>query len=622
MATMIPNDIQEFVTEGEKAFFKFLQLVAKPDSHYTCWYLPDVSGNEPDFILYCDEVGLVIFEVKDWALRQIRGADPRQFTLELGTKTERRKNPQLPAQDYCYSVKEKIEKDGHLVSPEFHGNPKIPISYGVVFPNISKHEYVEKGFHKVIGAEKIFFWDDLHPQSDIRSDPSGQCFLKTLKEMFPRRFEFKISGREFDCLKSILFPVVRIDLPPRAREGRCLQDVDRLKVLDGNQEALARKYDGGHRIIMGPSGSGKTLILVHKAALLKCYNPSIKKILFVCYNVTLVNYIKRLLAEKKVPMGEEGVEVLHFFELCAKITGERLTYEKEESEFYDLVLQETLSKLGNSGLKYDAVLVDEGQDFSDDMLKVVTAVLNEKTDNLTIALDENQTLYQRAQTWKELGINAQGRVHRVSYCYRNTEEITQFASRLIGKPGDRTEEGRQSLLFKDAYVFKGPKPEIKQFQDLEGIAAFVDDTIRKWVDSGECPLSDIAIIYTVKSPANKPDTHIPHMFGKALETRGILHNWVSEDYRSKRSYDVTTNSVTISTVHSAKGFDYERVFLVGLDLVDPLNLPEEQARSMAYVGATRARYQLFIPYVHKTDLISHLLSCLDTQGQRVKSQSA
>jgi superfamily I DNA/RNA helicase len=112
------------------------------------------------------------------------------------------------------------------------------------------------------------------------------------------------------------------------------------------------------------------------------------------------------------------------------------------------------------------------------------------------------------------------------------------------------------------------------------------------------------------------------MFGKALETRGILHNWVSEDYRSKRSYDVTTNSVTISTVHSAKGFDYERVFLVGLDLVDPLMLTDAQARRMAYVGATRARYQLFIPFVHKTDLISHLLGCLDTQGQRVKSQSA
>jgi len=130
------------------------------------------------------------------------------------------------------------------------------------------------------------------------------------------------------------------------------------------------------------------------------------------------------------------------------------------------------------------------------------------------------------------------------------------------------------------------------------------------VDSGECPFSETAIIYTVRSSADRPEKHIPLMFEKVLEARGILYDWVSEDYRSKRSYDVTTNSVTISTVHSAKGFDYSRVFLVGLDLIDPGKVPDERARIMAYVGATRARYQLFIPYVHKTDLIAHLLGCI------------
>ena len=47
MATMIPSDNEEFRTEGEKAFFKFLESVAKPDSHYICWYTPDVEGQGP-----------------------------------------------------------------------------------------------------------------------------------------------------------------------------------------------------------------------------------------------------------------------------------------------------------------------------------------------------------------------------------------------------------------------------------------------------------------------------------------------------------------------------------------------------------------------------------------------
>jgi len=47
MATMIPNDVEEFETEGERVFFRFLQSVAKPDSPYVIWYLPDVNGKEP-----------------------------------------------------------------------------------------------------------------------------------------------------------------------------------------------------------------------------------------------------------------------------------------------------------------------------------------------------------------------------------------------------------------------------------------------------------------------------------------------------------------------------------------------------------------------------------------------
>ncbi len=57
MTMMMPSDIEEFGTEGEKAFYKFLEGVAKPDAHYLCWYLPEINGNEPDFLLYGEDVG-------------------------------------------------------------------------------------------------------------------------------------------------------------------------------------------------------------------------------------------------------------------------------------------------------------------------------------------------------------------------------------------------------------------------------------------------------------------------------------------------------------------------------------------------------------------------------------
>jgi hypothetical protein len=46
MATMIPNDVEEFQTEGEGVFFRFLQSVAKPDSRYVAWYLADTNGTK------------------------------------------------------------------------------------------------------------------------------------------------------------------------------------------------------------------------------------------------------------------------------------------------------------------------------------------------------------------------------------------------------------------------------------------------------------------------------------------------------------------------------------------------------------------------------------------------
>jgi len=49
MAFMIPQDIQEFKTEGERRFYRFLKVVAKPDSQYIAWYLPDIDEKISDY---------------------------------------------------------------------------------------------------------------------------------------------------------------------------------------------------------------------------------------------------------------------------------------------------------------------------------------------------------------------------------------------------------------------------------------------------------------------------------------------------------------------------------------------------------------------------------------------
>jgi superfamily I DNA/RNA helicase len=297
--------------------------------------------------------------------------------------------------------------------------------------------------------------------------------------------------------------------------------------------------------------------------------------------------------------------VYHFFELCSKILGEEVQYEKEAGEYYDLVVEETLPRLKSDGVKYDAILVDEGQDFNSGMLKVVFSLLNDETNNLTVALDEGQNIYGCDLSWQEKGEKYPAHVESISKVYRNTVEIRDFAQKFISKSvGDYAEMGS---TYCDVH---GPKPEFKRLESYEQITAFVADTIKTLSEQGEYPLSEMAILYARRSLKESDNSLIPKMFADGLEAKGIMSSWISEDYRAKRSYDITTETISISTIHSAKGLDYACVFLVGLDQLEPGIWSEDQIRRLVYVAITRARHRLFIPYVNETEFIRNLISCL------------
>jgi len=138
---MIPSNLEEFTTEGEGRFYEFLAKVAKPDSQFLCWYCPDINGREPDFVLFSQQTGLFIFEVKDWALDQVKVANSQYFELSMGGRTERKKSPYHQAREYFDELREKFKADGHFIArdPMHAGSLSIPINYGVVFPNIAKH---------------------------------------------------------------------------------------------------------------------------------------------------------------------------------------------------------------------------------------------------------------------------------------------------------------------------------------------------------------------------------------------------------------------------------------------------------------------------------------------------
>lgn len=612
MPLIIPDDIEQFTTTGEEVFCRFLRTVAKPDDRFIVWYSPDISESEPDFILYNPDIGLIVFEVKDWTIDQICEVNPKTFKVRFGSREESRTNPHEQARVYVYNLLECIRKDGRLNNKDgfAQGKPKIPISHGVVFTNIDSHEYKERFSHDgIIPLSKIFFWDDIDPHSEL-CDPSGKAFLAAIMERFEPKFPCHISSQELNHLRQLLYPTIRVNTIERGPQDELKNHEFNVKLLDHHQEIIARRFDGGHRLVSGPSGCGKTLVLVHQAVFLKKYNPAVKRILFLCYNVTLVNYIRRLLAAQGAPLGPDGVEVLHFYELCERMTGEKVIHENQDMDYYEITMEDALSKELPDLMRYDAILVDEGQDFSDRMLQVVMKCLNRKTDFLTIALDEGQDLYHQKRTWSSAGINVKGRKRQLNVIYRNTKEIAEFANRFrYGTAAPSQEANQQNALFPDPRISNGPCPVLKHFGDIEKVIDHVSREIKTLVDAGAFPLSEIAVMYTMKKPAKESALSIPDMIAASLDRRGILNKWLSEDYRAKRSHDITANSVTITTIHSAKGLDFACVFLVGLDALEPgERWAQEQIGSLAYVGITRARYRLDIPYVRKSPLMEKLLS--------------
>ena len=97
---------------------------------------------------------------------------------------------------------------------------------------------------------------------------------------------------------------------------------------------------------------------------------------------------------------------------------------------------------------------------------------------------------------------------------------------------------------------------------------------------------------------------------RVLEGAGIPVKWVSQDVRAKESFDVTTDRVALVSIHSAKGLDFDLVYLVGADRIRPTDRTRAQLTRLLYVAMTRARYRQVVPYVRETEFIVRMRESL------------
>ena len=599
MAEMIPESISaaQDATFGEKKVFHLLREALQPDEEYIAWYEPTAIKGRPDFLVWSQTIGLLVVEVKDWVTSQIVSMNSEKWTIVRNGRQEVDESPPAQAQRYFKGYRGLLQQKPeflHVDGPHA-GKLKFPIGYCAILTNITRKQAEKIGILLVPGTASCLFSDDLQFDTDNRD--ARRDFVSKLKRTFVARFQFNpLTKQELTALRYCIFPEVRV---PSSRRLRSEDQEELVKTLDLDQERTAKSIWGGHRVLKGVAGSGKTLVVTCRAKYLKMIHPE-WHILIVCFNISLCNYLRHLLDTFGPDCNGSKIEIFHYHGLVKELTGANLGKQLRESrEQWDArvgkILQTEIAK-GTLKTRFDAVLIDEGQDFALQWIRSLTELLNEKTDNLLLCLDPAQNIFGRNIRFKSVGIKVQGKKPiLLKKSYRNTVEILDLArtfSKISADSGPEEEEASlESWLFPMDMDRHGDFPTIIPGMRPEDQIKFILDEVDRFISQGKCSWGDIGVIYATQSYANFAKKFVQGFSGRFGADKVY---WVCESRESKFGLDLSSQSVKLSTIDSAKGIEFPVVFLVGLEVLPGSDRDERSARNLAYVGITRAQDALYI----------------------------
>lgn len=620
---MIPETLNNLeATAGEIALFKLLQH--KLDDNAYVWFNIPIRQRFADFIILDPKLGLLILEVKDWQLSKIKEINPNRVVIETNTGEKSCENPFNQARSYVLQIVDLLQSDPLLVqsSNSYKGKLAFPFSYAVVWSRIKSADF-QLHLPELFDANKALFWDNLN------SSINAEVFRQQLQLLFPQYFNFQLSTEQIDRIRYHLFPEIRLPrkqfpiklvdnkddqayLPALKPDGETI-----LTVMDLEQERLAKNLGEGHRLLRGVAGSGKTWTLICRARILAQLHPS-WKILVLCYNVSLTTMLKQMIEMVALPKSSANIKVINYHPFLAQLA-HRAKVEHSDGEQWAEILSQKLNKAIDEGkyhpTLFDAILIDEAHDFHPEWLKLIVRCLNPKTNSLFIVHDSAQNIYRKGFSFKSVGIQIKGRTKILKVNYRNTREIAQLASSFLNcgvKFTDdvlKDDEGQLlEIIRPQATLRSGSQPQLIECQSFREECAEIAARVKLWLEKGKYPPQEILVLY-VKKGANPKDEKYIQAVLNSLEEAGIEYEWITRNQQTKRSFELASAKVKVSTIHSAKGLDFAAVAVVGLSLLPSSPEQAEVERKLVYVGLTRARNQLLITHCKDSQFVVDLKQC-------------
>ena len=588
MATLMPSlsICVSRMMQGERRLAE--RLEQKLDDDYLVWYDVPVGPKQahPDFVVLHPRRGLLVLEVKDWRLDTIRSANKQSWDIVSDGRPRSVANPIEQARHYVHQVVDALSRDHQLISHEGRnqGALSFPWSYGVALTNITRKQFEDAGLGQAIEGHRVICKDEMTEAADAEE------FQSRLWGMFPTMMRGVLSLPQIDRIRWILFPEVRVNTQISLFDGSSTDGEvpDLVKVMDIQQEQLARSLGDGHRVIHGVAGSGKTMILGYRAEHLAKANAGGKPILVLCFNEPLAVKLGATMEAKGLAA---RVHVRHFHRWCRQqlVTfGQPLPQDGKDifDEMVDNVIRGVERQQIPSG-QYQAILIDEGHDFRPEWLKLVTQMVDPTTNSLLLLYDDAQSIYERQRnrqfSFKSVGIQAQGRTTILRINYRNTRQVLHTANLIAAdllRPEDKDDDGIP-LLHPVSCGRDGQESLVIRLPNIREEAKKVAELLCAAHEQGRS-WGEMAIICRHYAMMDACEA--------VLKQRKLPH----QVRRKPGSFNPNADTIKVMSMHASKGLEFAVVAVPGVGQMPEKGKDEADEARLFYVAATRATHSLYI----------------------------
>lgn len=252
---------------------------------------------------------------------------------------------------------------------------------------------------------------------------------------------------------------------------------------------------------------------------------------------------------------------------------------KEVDDAYREVAELLLSEGDAAPSSYSAIVVDETQDFGPQALRLLRAMIPHNPNDLFFVGDGHQRIYSRHKAaMSKCGIDIRGRSRKLYINYRTTDEIRRQAVALLeGIEVDDLDDGHDETK-RYRSLSHGPAPVVAQVDGLEDAIAQVQGFLQQWKAASDAP-SDLT--YCVVTSSKKACD----VLEQKLQASGVRTIAIT----AHSSHTDQQGAVYLSTMHRAKGLEFDCVAVVAPKGYADAALAQDNQRQLLYVALTRAK---------------------------------